>query len=439
MPPHRTPLALLLSGLRSLRYCCVVLEEANLDQVLKEFDRCLDAEFMNPPFPFRCLMSSMHWNDQEEGLHDLVELTGTLTVPRYLCDRSQYQKPMTSKAAAVFFTVKELETWCHCTPASFNFIHDAIKGHEVFRNRGRRRQVDVKFQLFCALARLCCMGSSINRFASTFKASHGSILTYTTRCCTALNAIEKHFVRWPNAARRQALGRYGAERFGFPGYIGQQDGTHMYFLHSPSYDMHPEAYYDKLHQGGYGYNVLLTSDHTGSIIHYALGWPGQIHDSTVQMSLDMYSNPWSWFTKGEYLFVDAGFSRQMWAVPPFKAAQALRPENKAFNVAMRKGRCRIEHVNAVLKGRFASLKKIPIKIACDADLERVNSWCRACITLHNIFIRLKDEWHFEDEDEVRRAKKKTKEAKDDEGDVTGQEMQHMVRDRWLEANGWTAN
>ena len=431
MPPHRTRRQLLLSGLRSLRYCCILFEEANLKELLEEFDRIVVADFNVPAFPFRCVLSELHWNFQEEGLHELMELAGILTAPRYMCDRGLYNEAMTPEAAEVFFSFRELETWCHCSPESFNFIYDAVKNHEVFAYRGRRRQVSVKFQLFCALARLCCLGSSINRFASSFHTSHGSILTYATRVCTALNSVEKRYVRWPSATRRQVLGEYGAETFGFPGYIGQQDGTHFYFMYSPGYSMHPEAYYDTLHSGGYGYNVLLTADHTGSVIHYALGWPGQTHDSTIQMQTAMYSDPWSWFDKGEYLFVDSGFSRQMWAVPPFKGMEGNRPENKAFNFAMRRGRCRIEHVNAVLKNRFASLKMIPIKVMCDDDLERVNSWIRACLTLHNIFIRLRDEWYFETKDD---DVTKQKVAKEDEADVSGKEFQAMVRDRWLEAN-----
>jgi hypothetical protein len=418
--------------LRSLRYCCILFEEANLQQLLLEFDSVVVADFQKPMFPFFSIFSENECHEEEEGLQEFMELGAALTIPRYMCDRSQYEQALTPEAAEVFFTFRELETWCHCTPESFNFIYDAVKSHEVFAYRGRRRQVSVKFQLFCALARLCSMGTCINRFASHFHASHGSILTYTTRVCTALNSIEKRYLRWPNAARRKVLGEYGADTFGFPGYIGQQDGTHFYFMYSPSYSMHPEAYYDTLHSGGYGYNVLLTADHTGSVIHYALGWPGQTHDSTIQMQLAMYSNPWSWFDKGEYLFVDAGFSRQMWAVPPFKGMEARTPQNKAFNFAMRRGRCRIEHVNAVLKSRFASLKMIPIKVKSEDDMERANSWIRACLTLHNIFIRLRDEWHFE-KNEAEGAQQ-TKEAKEDEADVTGKEFQCMVRDRWLEAN-----
>ena len=217
-------------------------------------------------------------------------------------------------------------------------------------------------------------------------------------------------------------------------YIGQQDGTHVYLYTAPNHDMYPEAFYDTLHKGGYGYNVLLTSDHTGSIIHYALGWPGQTHDATIQMHLDMYHNPWNYFEKGQYIFVDTGFSRQMWSVPPYKGKSALLEHNAHFNKAMRRGRCRIEHVNARLKGRFGSLKSIPIKIQSVSDHERANRWIRACIVLHNFWIRVADEWVF-----TYKAKQEVvEETENDEcDDVTGCEFQDMVRDRWLRMQGWS--
>ena len=104
--------------------------------MLEEFDSVVIANFEVPAFPFRCVVSEMEWKDQEEGLHELMELQGALTVPRYMCDRSLYEEAMTPEAAEVFFTFRELETWCHCTPESFNFIYDAVKNHEVFAYRG---------------------------------------------------------------------------------------------------------------------------------------------------------------------------------------------------------------------------------------------------------------------------------------------------------------
>jgi hypothetical protein len=268
--------------------------------------------------------------------------------------------------------------------------------------------------------------------------SHGSLLTYAHRCCIAITSLEKDLIRWPNAARREKLSEYGYKEFFFPGYLGQQDGTHVYLFQAPHHSMFPEAYYDTLHKGGYGYNILLTTDHTGSIIHYSLGWPGQTHDATIQVHLDMFQNPWKYFSKGQFLFVDTGFARQMWCVPPYKGKRALLEHNAAFNNAMRRGRCRIEHVNARLKNRFASLKAIPIKVRKHEDHDRVNLWIRTCICLHNFFIRVADKWDFT---EKRRRSSDVEEAQevDDCDDVNGAEFQDMVRDRWLEMCGASKN
>ena len=85
MPPHRSRRQILLSGLRSLRYCCILFEEANLKEEMEEFDRVVSSDFNVPAFPFRCALSEMEWRDQEEGLHECMELTGVVTGTRYMC------------------------------------------------------------------------------------------------------------------------------------------------------------------------------------------------------------------------------------------------------------------------------------------------------------------------------------------------------------------
>ena len=76
---------------------------------------------------------------------------------------------------------------------------------------------------------------------------------------------------------------------------------------------------------------------------------------------------------------------------------------------------------------FGSLKKIPIAINDASDHERANNWIRACLILHNILIRLKDEWEFYEVPEEFEGPS----VSDDRRDVSGKEFQDMVRDRWL--------
>jgi hypothetical protein len=378
--------------------------------------------------------NSREFFEVDEEMKELMGLTACLALPRYLVDRSSYEAAvfasMNDDAAQLWISPRKLKKWCHCSEHGFASLLELIQKDPVFVSAGRS-QCCVRFQLFCALARFGNYGGSVEKFTDVCHVSHGSVLTYADRCCTAILNLERMFVRWPNSARRRKLAAFGHTEFNFPGYIGHQDGTHVYLFNAPNHCMYPEAFFDTLHKGGYGYNILLTADHTGSIIHYSLGWPGQTHDATIQLHLDMYHQPWKYFDRGQFLFVDSGFSRQMWAVPPYKGKKALIEKNAAFNKAMRRGRCRIEHVNARLKNRFASLKSIPIKVQSPSDHDRVNRWIRACIILHNFFLRIDDKWDFTSGTKCRKRRDAELEV-DDGDDVAGAEFQDMVRDRWLQ-------
>jgi hypothetical protein len=60
--------------------------------------------------------------------------------------------------------------------------------------------------------------------------------------------------------------------------------------------------------------------------------------------------------------------------------------------------------------------------------------------LHNIFVRLKDEWEFQDADSDSSSSEDDDADEDDERDdvqdCTGAHFQDAIRDRWLAANGW---
>jgi len=324
-----------------------------------------------------------------------------------------------------------LDAQCNMTRRSFDYIYYLVRDHPCFQRdaTGGRPQIAPRLQLFVALARFADSGLSIKKFAANFKVGKGSLSSFTHRVCLAIVSVEQRFLRWPNAARRRVLADYGSTRYGFPGYIGNQDGTHFYLKYAPKFELFPETFYDTMHAGGYGYNVLLTADHTGSVSHYSLGWPGSVHDASIQQYSHMFREPGAYFEKGQYLFVDTGFMRTMWCVPPYKVPAANELPNKLFNRAVREGRCRIEHVNAILKSRFQSLKHIPIKVLENCDHHVANLWIRSCLVLHNILIRLKDEWEFYEVPKEFEGP----DAVDDRADVAGETFQSMVRDRWLQS------
>jgi hypothetical protein len=178
----------------------------------------------------------------------------------------------------------------------------------------------------------------------------------------------------------------------------------------------------------------------------------------LQPHTALHQTPWEFLSKAaEFIFVDCGFARTMYCVPPYKGASGKLRHNKAsarfyfFNVltlflqqinyAQSQARSLVEHVNAMLKCRFPSLNSIPIEIITPDDHLRAQRWIRVCIMLHNIFVRLKDEWEFEDlSDSDDSSSDSSNDAGDDENnanDCSGVQFQDAIRDRWLRANGWS--
>jgi hypothetical protein len=59
--------------------------------------------------------------------------------------------------------------------------------------------------------------------------------------------------------------------------------------------------------------------------------------------------------------------------------------------------------------------------------------------LHNIFVRLKDEWEFEDLSDSDDSNSDSDSVDGEENfshDCSGAQFQDAIRDRWLRSNGW---
>jgi hypothetical protein len=375
--------------------------------------------------------------------NELMRLEILFSSSRYIERPLRYKKPPSSDAFRLWLTDPMIEVNCHMQRQTFDYLCDLIRDEDVW-NSGLsiRSQCCLRLQVFCALARLssCDRGSTINKLVAALHVSHGSMLIFAERFIDAMLKIETKFLKWPSAARREQLANFGASEYGFHGFIGSMDGTHCYFKRAPQFRMFPEAYADTWHKGGYGFNCLLTADHTGSIIQYLVGWPGGQSDKVLQPFTALHRDPWQYLKRGEqFLFVDCGFARTMWCVPPYAGKSGKQPHNAEFNYAMRQARCRIEHVNGILKARLGSLNAIPIDIASEEDLVRAQRWIRACLVLHNIYLRRKDEWEFEvsGSDSESGSDSGADDDYDEVGDCTGEVFQNAIRDRYLRSQGWT--
>lgn len=191
--------------------------------------------------------------------------------------------------------------------------------------------------------------------------------------------------------RRDISGRF-ATNHGLPGAVGIIDGTPVNFAQRPGID--GEVWFSRKQR--YSMNLQLVCDDRGRILYYIVGWPGSVYDSTVLHQSPLALQFQDFFLPGQYLLADAGYASTTWCVTPYRNPAALSPINMMFNELFSSARCRIEHVNGVLKNRFSSLKGLRIAIRTHADFQRVNLWIVVCLLLHNLLTEYNDPWEAED-------------------------------------------
>jgi hypothetical protein len=384
----------------------------------------------------------LHENGEKRRklFNQLMRLEIEVCSHRYMERPTKYKQTRTTSWFLNWLTDQQILVYCKMSRSTFEYIEWTVSRDGIWEvGLGFRSQYCRKFQVFVALARLSSADQCIDKLVALLQISHGTVINFAERFIAAILKVEKCFVKWPSPERREQLASWGETEHGFHGFIGSMDGTHCYFRRSPAFQMFPEAYMDTWHKGGYGYNCLLTADHTGSIIAYLIGWPGGQNDKVLQPMTALHSDPWKFLKKGEqFLFVDSGFARTMYCVPPYPGKAGKLPHNKEFNFAMRQARSRIEHVNAILKGRLASLNSIPIDIDSNDDHDRAQNWIRACIILHNVYVRRQDKWEFEasDSDSDSDSSSESDGSDNEWQDCSGFQFQNAIRDRYLRSQGW---
>jgi len=175
-------------------------------------------------------------------------------------------------------------------------------------------------------------------------------------------------------------------------------------------------------------------DHFGTIIRFTCNWPASASDQAIFDQSSFALNPWKFLKQNEeYIFVDLGFKRELFAVPPYKGKDGKLQHNALFNQAQRRGRVKVEHVNGVIKARFGSLCDLPIDIRGEADHNRCASWITACVILHNLLIQLRDDFDFEPE--VDNVVDDDRQLHNDNVCVSAKVFQDAVRDRYLIQHG----
>lgn len=116
---------------------------------------------------------------------------------------------------------------------SFFSLLELIKGDPIFISRGRKPQMEPKYQLATYLIRYGTLPGV--KVSTMLQLSEGSIYNHSRRVVTAFRKLRPLYLTWPTPDERRTLRRH-SKAFGFPGAIGALDGTHVQLLDKPRVD-----------------------------------------------------------------------------------------------------------------------------------------------------------------------------------------------------------
>ena len=237
----------------------------------------------------------------------------------------------------------------------------------IFRNNSPFQQTEVWIQLLLVLHRFGCYGNGASRgsLARTFGVSAGSVNIFTDRVMQVILDLEPEFLYWPNAAERHQISSHFGQKFGLPGCVGIVDGTPFNLSQRPAIE--GSSFFNR--KSNYAFNIQLVCDDRKLIRAYVVGWPGPTYDSVVWEQSQVHLHPERFFSEGQYIIADAGYTLSQYCCVPYKAPESELPANEFFNHMYSKARVAIEHTNGLLKGRWMSLKCLPTQIKKREDIE----------------------------------------------------------------------
>ena len=261
-------------------------------------------------------------------------------------------------------------------------------------------------QIAVALYTLGGAGTGRERSGVNLNIGHGTVGLYTWRSIQLLVKLSPDYIRWPTSQQRMDQEPPTSI---FQRCIGFLDGSIMILRYKPVVD--PQAYYYR--KSNYGFNLQAICNWDRKFIWASMSHPASAHDSMVFKLTPLYRQIETVFNHDEYILADKAYALERHVIVPYKEPLASRPNYSAFNYALSIPRVKIEHTFGILKGRWPSLRDIPIRINEDAATghRKVMHWVMSCLVLHNILASIQyednDTW-LEESEEIEDSEEKDK-------------------------------
>jgi hypothetical protein len=140
----------------------------------------------------------------------------------------------------------------------------------------------------------------------------------------------------------------------------------------------------------YGMQATVICDDQNRITHFSSLYPGSVHDSRAFKASSIGKSEACFSNKHQYLLADSAYGITNRIISPFKKRrgthETLSKDKKRFNRNLSHLRIKIEHTIGILKHRFRSLRKLPVRIINTHDIKWVLEWIGSCVILHNLLI-----------------------------------------------------
>lgn len=288
--------------------------------------------------------------------------------------------------------------------STFTKLAECIKHSDHFDSRD---QFPVDMQLAIVLYRLRTSGN-LCRVSAMFGIGDGSTIRRITK--RVFDAIESlTLIMWPSTEEKRLL--IAQSRETLPYCLGIVDGSMSPLKWKPTFNGRFFSTYKK----NYAIKWQVTCDMNKKVRHLQAVTYGAVHDASLFKMTKMYLHPEYYFDGQEYIIGDSAYPLSNKCVTPYKSNTSLvsADHRRQFNRNLSKYRVRVENCIGEIKGRFPSLKNLPVRITTQEDLDFCSLWVGVCAMLHN-FAKEYDDAVMYDYEELEEGEEEEEDSDDED-------------------------
>ena len=286
------------------------------------------------------------------------------------------------------------------TRNTFNQILNTLN-HRLVRQQSRFRDpLPPEKILALGLYRLG-HGNSYVSIGPSFNVGKATVIEAVQDVVEALYEIRNEHIKFPeNEAETRAAIETFQDLSDLPNIVGAIDGSHVR-IKAPKDG--PVDYFSRYQQHDFIIQAVVNGQKL--FLDFACGYPGSMHDARVLRRSSIFRRAEGGDILiaptvningneiGPYLVGDSAYPLSPWLMKPYPEGTRDRAEIK-FNKELSSARVKVECAFGLIKSRWRILQK-----RFDSTIDFAVKNAIACAVLHNLCIRLGDNWEEEDGDD----------------------------------------